>query len=365
MHTIALNDLSRSNAERDAVKAAILRVVDSGWYIHGPEVQHFEEEFAHYCGANHAIGVANGTDAIELGLRALDVGAGDEVVVAANAGMYATTALRAIGALAVFADIDDEHLIIDADAAEAAITTRTKAIVVTHLYGRMGDMTRFRELADRRGIALFEDCAQAHGARHAGHCAGAWGDAASFSFYPTKNLGALGDGGMVTAKRETTAQRVKRLRQYGWEKKYVVIDGPARNSRLDEMQAAILRVKLPFLDGWNARRREIARCYAGVTHERIRHPDIEGADYVAHLYVVRTSARESLRKHLRDSGVACEVHYPLLDTQQPALRTSSAAKTPLPVSERAVQEILSLPCFPELSDAEVMRVCDAIAAWKP
>ncbi len=363
MSTIPLNDLSRT-ALQDVVNEAILRVANSGWYIHGPEVEHFEREFALYCGANHAVGVANGTDAIELGLRALGVAPGDEVIIAANAGMYSATALRAIGASPIFADVDDKHLIMDPDAAEAVITARTTAIVVTHLYGRMADMARFRGLVDRKRIALFEDCAQAHGARQHGRAAGSWGDAAGFSFYPTKNLGAMGDGGMVTAREASVASRVRRLRQYGWDRKYVVIDGPARNSRLDEIQAAVLRVKLPLLDGYNRRRREIARRYAAVPHDRLRHPDIDGEDYVAHLYVVRTDARDALREHLRDNGIGSEVHYPLLDTQQPIFQ-AAAAKIRLPASERAVQEILTLPCYPELTDAEVTRVCDALAAWKP
>ena len=365
MSMIALNDLSRATADRNAVKAAILRVVESGWYIHGPELEKFEQEFAAYCGVDHAIGVANGTDAIELGLRALGVSSGDEVVIAANAGMYSATALGAIGASPVFADVDDTNLLIDPDAVRAALTPRTKAIVATHLYGRMADMPRLRELADRSKVALLEDCAQAHGGRQNGCVAGSWGNAASFSFYPTKNLGALGDGGLITTQDAEVAIRAKRLRQYGWEKKYVSVDGPARNSRLDEMQAAVLRVKLPLLDGWNARRREIASRYASVKHSLVRHPDVDGDGYVAHLYVVRTNGRDALREHLRNNGIASDVHYPLLDTQQPVLQSSAAARTPLPVSERAVKEILTLPCHPELTATEVSRVCDALASWKP
>lgn len=309
------------------------------------------------------MGVANGTDAIELGLRALGIHAGDEVVIAANAGMYAATALHAIGASARYADVDATHLVLDPDAVASAITPRTQAIVVTHLYGRMADMTRFRALADRKKLMLFEDCAQAHGARHANRRAGAWGDAASFSFYPTKNLGALGDGGLVTTREANVAARLKRLRQYGWEKKYVVVDGPSRNSRLDEMQAAVLSAKLPLLDGWNSRRREIAKRYAATSHAHLQHPDVEGDDYVAHLYVVRSHARDSLRKHLQNSGIGSEIHYPLLDTQQPI--SQSAGPVCLPVSERAAQEILSLPCYPELSDAEISHVCNTLASWDP
>ncbi len=365
MSVIALNDLSRAGAEKSAVRDAILRVIERGWYIHGPELDAFEQEFAAYCGTSHAVGVGNGTDAIELGLRSIGVSVGDEVIVAANAALYSVTALNAIGATPAFADIDDTHLLLDPESARAALNARTKAIVVTHLYGRMADMRRFRELADASGIKLFEDCAQAHGARQNGRLAGSWGDAASFSFYPTKNLGALGDGGLVTTNDAAIAARVKRLRQYGWDKKYVVVDAHARNSRLDEMQAAVLRTKLPLLDGYNARRREIAQRYAAVRHPRVRHPDADGDGYVAHLYVLRTDAREALRQHLTAQGVASDIHYPLLDTQQPLLQSTSAAKTKLPVSERAVQQILTLPCYPELTDAEVSRVCEALATWKP
>jgi dTDP-4-amino-4,6-dideoxygalactose transaminase len=363
---LAINDLSRlAGDERDCILSAIANVVDRGWYVLGPELEAFEAEFARYCGVAHAVGVANGTDAIELGLRALGVSVGDEVVIAANAGFYSATALRAIGATPVFADVDDEHLVMDPDAARMAVTAKTKAIVVTHLYGRMADMRRFREIADHAGIALLEDCAQSHGARQRGCLAGAWGDAASFSFYPTKNLGALGDAGLITTRDADVAGRARRLRQYGWERKYVSVDGPARNSRLDEIQAAVLRVRLPLLDAWNARRREIARRYAATKHNRIRHPDTQGEDYVAHLYVVRSDSRDALREHLRASGVASDVHYPLLDTRQPVLQSSAAAVTQLPVSERAAGEILSLPCHPELTDAEVSRVCDALATWEP
>jgi dTDP-3-amino-2,3,6-trideoxy-4-keto-D-glucose/dTDP-3-amino-3,4,6-trideoxy-alpha-D-glucose/dTDP-2,6-dideoxy-D-kanosamine transaminase len=364
MQQIALNDLSRHLApQREALMQAIARVVDSGWFVLGPELVAFEREFAAYCGVEHAVGVANGTDAIELALRALGVAAGDEVILAANAGMYSTTALRSIGAAPVYVDVDDRHLVLQATGVEAALTSRTRAIVATHLYGRMAPMKPLRDLADRAGVALVEDCAQAHGASQSGHRAGSWGDAAAFSFYPTKNLGALGDAGMVTCAKAAFADRVRRLRQYGWDKKYISIEGPARNSRLDEMQAAVLRVMLPLVDTWNARRREIARRYSATTHANLRHPDTDGHDYVAHLYVVRSGARDSLRDHLTARGIASDIHYPLLDTQQPALQGTIAAP-PLPVSALAATQVLSLPCYPELTDAEVGHVCAALAAWR-
>jgi dTDP-3-amino-2,3,6-trideoxy-4-keto-D-glucose/dTDP-3-amino-3,4,6-trideoxy-alpha-D-glucose/dTDP-2,6-dideoxy-D-kanosamine transaminase len=365
MQQIALNDLSRHLApQREALMQAIARVVDSGWFVLGPELAAFEHEFAAYCGVEHAMGVANGTDAIELALRALGVAAGDEVILAANAGMYSTTALRAIGAALVYVDVDDRHLVLHAAGVEAALTSRTRAVIATHLYGRMAQMKPLRDLANRANIALVEDCAQAHGASQSGQRAGTWGDAAAFSFYPTKNLGALGDAGMVTCGKSALADRVRRLRQYGWDKKYISIEGHARNSRLDEMQAAVLRVMLPLVDAWNARRREIAGRYSAVAHANLHHPDTHGDDYVAHLYVVRTAARDSLREHLTASGIGSDIHYPLLDTQQPALQGPVAAPT-LPVSALAATQVLSLPCYPELTDTEVERVCAALAAWRP
>ena len=362
---LAINDLSRLvRTERGRIMAAIARVVDRGWFVLGPELEAFETEFARYCGVAHAVGVANGTDALELALRALDVASGDEVIVAANAGCYSTTALRAIGAQPVYADVDQRHLNIDPSAAAAAITPRTKAIIATHLYGRMANIAVLRDLCSRHGLALLEDCAQAHGARRGGIAAGAWGNAAAFSFYPTKNLGALGDAGLVTCCEDRTALRLRRLRQYGWQDKYVAIDGPARNSRLDEIQAAVLRERLPALDTRNRRRREIAAAYAAVRHPAITHPDVDGDDYVAHLYVVRTAHRDALREYLRGHGIASEVHYPVLDVDQPAL-SGQIARCVLPVSVLAAAEIVSLPCYPEMRDDEVQQVCLALNEWMP
>lgn len=364
MQPIAFNNLSRQSAQmRELALAAMRRVVERGWFIHGPELDAFEKAFAAYCDVPHAIGVANGTDAIELALRALGVAPSDEVIVAANASMYAVTALLAIGATPVFADVDDEHLVLDSRAAENAVSDKTRAIVATHLYGRMADMTALRALADAKSIALVEDCAQAHGARQHGRFAGAWGDAASFSFYPTKNLGGFGDGGMVTCRAANTAEKLRRLRQYGWDRKYHVVDGPARNSRLDEVQAAVLLAKLPQLDESNARRRAIAHRYASIVHPSLRHPDTRGEDYVAHLYVLRTDARDSLREHLDSRGIANEIHYPILDTDQPVLQGQRGLTPHLPNSERATRQILSLPCYPDMTDDEVERVCAALAEW--
>ncbi len=362
---LALNDLKRPCASmREELLAAFARVLDRGWFVQGPELEAFEREFAAYCGAKNAVGVANGTDAIELALRALGIGPGDEVIVAPNAGMYTTTALVAIGAVPVYADVEERHLNLDPAAADAAVTPRTRAIVATHLYGRMANVEALREVCSRRGLVLLEDCAQAHGARHAGKRAGTFGDAAAFSFYPTKILGALGDAGMIVCGNDETAARLRRLRQYGWDAKYHSIEASARNSRLDELQAAVLREQLPLLDARNARRRQIAERYAHVRHPAITAPDAGGDDYVAHLYVVRTPQRDALRTHLKSFGIASDVHYPILDCDQPALR-GRVERAALPIATRACNEVLSLPCFPELEDAEVERVCEALACWEP
>ena len=360
-----INDLSLHNsAISKQLHEAALRVIDSGWYAMGPEVAAFEAEFAKYCGTGAAIGVANGTDAIELALRAVGVTVGDEVVTVANAGFYSSTAIRAIGATAVYVDILDTNLLMDPAAAAAVITSKTKAIVITHLFGQLANMAPLQALAKKHGVALVEDCAQSHGATSNGKRAGSFGDIAAFSFFPTKNLGALGDGGAVATSSLELAARVRSLRQYGWTTKYTVSDSGACNSRLDELQAALLSVKLPFLDGWNDKRRKIAQRYAEkITHSAIRKPEIYGEDNVAHLYVIRCQQRDSLKKHLHDSGIATDIHYPILDTHQPVVNTAYA-NIVLPVSEKVRDEILTLPCYPELTFEEVDVVADCVNCWK-
>ncbi len=361
----AINDLYRHNAPIAAlISEAMSRVVASGWFVLGPEVKSFEEEFSSYCGVPVCVAVGNGTDALELGLRALGVGEGDEVVTVANAGGYSSIAILAAGAHPVYADIDPDTMTMDAVSLHAALSPSTKAIVVTHLYGRMADMPSLTRIADAAGIPLMEDCAQAHGAVLNGKRAGSWGALAAFSFYPTKNLGALGDGGAVVSKNPSLVRRLRQLRQYGWSGKYQYDLPGGRNSRLDELQAAVLRCKLPLLDGWNARRREIAARYS----ERIHHPLVNcpqtgGKDYVAHLYVVRTEHRDALRRHLIANKVPVDVHYPIPDYRQ-AVWTTFARPTALPETNRAAGQILTLPCSPEMTDAEADVVCSAIDSWE-
>ncbi len=359
-----INDLNLHNQAIAAkLHAAAARVIDSGWYAMGPEVTRFEEAFAHYCGSAHAIGVANGTDAIELALRAVGVRVGDEVITVANAGFYSSTAIRAIGARAVYVDILDSNLLMDPAAAAAAISGKTRAIIITHLFGQLADMEPLLALSKKHGIALIEDCAQAHGAERGGKKAGSFGDIAAFSFFPTKNLGALGDGGAVVTSRDDLAQRVRSLRQYGWTSKYTVADSGARNSRLDELQAALLSVKLEHLNDWNEKRRTIAARYAEkIIHPAIRKPAIHGKDHVAHLYVVRTTQRDSLKHHVAQNGIGCDVHYPILDYQQPAAQADYAGVS-LAVSEKNCAEILTLPCYPELTLDEVDAISSCLNAW--
>ena len=360
-----INDLLAHNQRFETeLSGAIDRVRASGWFALGPEVEAFEAECAEYCGARHCIGVANGSDALELALRGVGVGPGDEVITAANAGMFSTHAILAIGATPVYADIVVGGSGLCPEDAAARITAATAAVVATHLFGRMADVRSLRALADRHGIALLEDCAQAHGAAVDGTRAGAWGDASAFSFYPTKNLGALGDGGAVLADSDAVAERVRKLRQYGWAPKYVCELTGGRNSRLDELQAAVLRVKLPELDRLNAERKAIAELYARqLRHAEIATPDVAGDDFVAHLFVIQADRRDSLRQYLNEHDIANDVHYPLLDYQQPCF-DGSAMTARLPEAERVRSRVLSLPCYPELRPADVSGACDLINAWE-
>jgi len=355
------NDLNRTPpALRAELAASVQRVLDRGWYILGPEVAAFESEFASYCGVAHCLSVANGTDALEIALRALGIGPGDGVATVANAGGYSTTAIRAAGAEPHFVDIDPGTMTMSAANLAAALTPRVRAVVATHLYGRMADLPALLEVAGRAGVPLIEDCAQSHGASIQGRKSGAWGALACFSFYPTKNLGACGDGGAITTGDSALADRVKRLRQYGWSSKYHSVEY-GRNSRLDDMQAAILRTKLPLLDGWNQRRREIAARFSkSLTGSEIACPRDFGEEYVAHLYVIRAPNRDALRADLAARGVATEIHYPVPDHQQGSERRAGGAAVSLPETERAAAEILTLPCYPEVRQDEIDRIAAAL-----
>jgi len=365
MRNVPFNDLKR---EHDAIHtelvSATTRVLASGYYILGPEVTEFEQAFATYVGVPHCLGVANGTEAIQLALQALGVGVGDEVITVANAGVPGVAAIVALGARPVFVDVDKTTRVLDATLLEAAITPQTKAILPVHLYGVMVDMPAVMAIATRHGLAVVEDVAQAHGARLGTQGAGSMGDAAAFSFYPTKNLGAVGDGGAITTGRADVAHAVRQLRQYGWERKYHTGAVSGINSRLDELQAAMLSVKLTYLTARNQRRADIAAYY----NERLAAAPVQTPvvpaqqQAVFHLYVITSQRRDALAEYLRQHGVGSDIHYPLATHHQTPYRHYAPAHG-LPVSEHLATTVLSLPNFPDLSDAEVEYVADRVVRF--
>src|SRR3954451_14259992 len=291
---VPLNDLVRQNRIiHDKLAASARRVIGRGWYVLGSEGAEFEKTFAAYCGVPHAVGVANGTDAIELALRAVGVDEGHNVATVANAGFYASTSIHAVGARPLYVDVDPATHSMSVDSLNREVARNAvRAVIATHLYGRLADIETITAICKPLGIPVIEDCAQAHGAKRGGKAAGSFAEAGCFSFYPTKNLGALGDGGAVTTANAAIAERLRQLRQYGWEKKYQVSRAGGRNSRLDELQAALLLAKLPHLGRWNEARRTIACRYRDeIKHPRIRCPEHFGADNVAHLFVVRCDDR--------------------------------------------------------------------------
>jgi dTDP-4-amino-4,6-dideoxygalactose transaminase len=347
-------------AHRAAIDAAVHRVLENGRYILGDEVTSFEREFAAYVGVAHGVGVASGTDAIELALRACGICPGDEVITSAHTAVATVVAIERAGATPVLVDIEPESFLMDPVHVAAAITSRTRAIVPVHLYGQPADLPRLRELAQRHRLSLIEDCAQAHGASYDGRRVGAWGDAGCFSFYPTKNLGAIGDGGMVVTNDEKLAARIRSLREYGWRKRFLSEEAGV-NSRLDELQAAILRVKLPCLDADNSRRCELAQRYINALDDVIRVPRVkEARTHVFHLFAIRTNQRDELQGHLTRSRIGTTVHYPLPIHLQPAYRGRLGDKGSFPAAEHAAREVLSLPLYPELSQAQAETVVQAV-----
>ena len=348
-----------------AIDAAIRRVLRSGRYILGPEVEAFEREFATYLGAGHVMGVANGTDALELALRAAGIMPGDRVVTVANTATATVAAIELAGAKAVLVDIDPATMTMAPDALERQLAHdpggAIKAVVPVHLYGLPADLPQILEIARRHGVKVIEDCAQAHGAAIGGRRVGTWGEAAAFSFYPTKNLGAIGDGGAVATGDARLAGRVRQLRQYGWRKRYVS-EVAGQNSRLDELQAAILRVRLARLDAANRKRQALAARYlrqlAGTG--LVLPGGGENAEPVWHQFVVRTRGREALRAHLARANIDAAVLYPVPIHRQPAYRD---ARLHLPATERACRELLCLPIHPGLARADVDAVCGAIVEW--
>jgi dTDP-3-amino-3,4,6-trideoxy-alpha-D-glucose transaminase len=363
---ISFLDLRRQHEEIGAeAGAAVGRVLAGGTYVLGREVEAFEREWARFCGARACAGVGNGTDALSLALRASGAvrpGRRDEVITAPLTAGYTALAVADAGGVPVFADIDPDTYTLDARGLERALTKRTRAVVPVHLYGQMSDMEAVCDFAARRGLVVVEDAAQAHGARLDGRRAGAWGQAAAFSFYPTKNLGAYGDGGAVTSDDVGLIERVKELRQ-GGHPSALAGRATGRNSRLDELQAAALRVKLGRLSDWNRRRRELASMYRRLlspARGRLVLPSAHAGSgsHVFHLYVVRHPERERLRAHLAARGVETLIHYPDPLHLRPLFRRRGQAT--LPAAERLTGEILSLPLYPQLRDEELREVAKAV-----
>lgn len=363
-------DLKKQYASiKSEIDDATQRVYSGGWFILGPETEVFENEFAQYLGVSHALGVNSGTDALHLAIRALGIGKGDEVITVPNTAVATVAAIEMAGATPVLVDVRADSMVIDADAFAAAITQNTRAVIPVHLFGQSAELDAVLAIARQHGLAVIEDCAQAHGAKYQGQRVGSFGDIAAFSFYPTKNLGAYGDGGAVVTNDARLAEKVKLLRQYGWRVRYESeISGV--NSRLDELQAAILRVKLRHLDEWNTARRERAALYDELLPNKRVHPPMEMpyGEHVYHLYVAQCDealggSREYLATFLKEREIGTAVQYPTPIHLQPAYQSLAPAGS-LPVAEKLAREILSLPLYPELPLDDVRAVADAIREFE-
>lgn len=362
----SINELGRLRPDiKKKIHQAVSDCIDSGWYVLGSNVAAFEREFAAYIGSDHCISLANGTQALEIALKSLEIKRNDEVITTANAGYYNSCAILACGAKPVYADINAIDYTMDPDSLERRITKKTRAVIATHLYGMIGDILSIAAICKKNDLLLIEDCAQAHGAVKSRKKAGTFGDCACFSFYPTKNLGAIGDGGAITTSDTGQMEIIRQLRQYGWRRKYQVETPGGTNSRLDEIQAAALRVKLRYLDDWNEARRRIARRYScDISNKAILGlPRDFSGKYVAHLYVIRTRFRDLLMEHLKSKNIPTEIHYPIPDHRQKTL-AGKYTGTKLPVTEMVCSQILTLPCFPEMTDPEVDSVIDAVNSWE-
>lgn len=363
MTRVPFLDLTRQDRElAEELRRDLEGFLRRGRYVLGEEVRALEEEFSRYCGASYGVGVASGTDALLLSLKALGAGEGDEVITPALSAPPTAVAVALCGARPIFADVDPETLTIDPASVEGMVTSRTRFLVPVHLYGRMADMPRLQEIASSHGLVVVEDCAQAHGAGLDGKRAGSWGAAGCFSFYPTKNLGAYGDGGMVVTDDPDLARRLRMLRDYGRADRDT-LDEVGMNSRLDELQAAFLRTKLRRLAEWNRRRRELARRYLEALRDLpLGLPSWSGGEeHCFHLFVVTCSERDALRAHLARSGVETAVHYPLPLHLQPPFREGAARSCP--AAERAASEVLSLPLYPYLKEEEQEAVIAAVRSF--
>ncbi len=353
-------------AHKAEIDAAIQQTLSKGTYILGEEVAAFERDFAQYLGVRHGIGVANGTDALQLALWACGIGPNDEVITVAHTAVATVAAIEMCGARPVVVDIDPDTFTIDPNQIEYVITSKTKAILPVHLYGHPADMEGINAIASKHHLYVVEDCAQSHGAVYQGRRTGAWSDIAAFSFYPTKNLGALGDGGIVVTDNPGLAAQVTSLREYGWKNQRHMSEAPGVNSRLDELQAAILRVKLNYLDEENEQRRKLARVYDEIlSSTKLTLPMEKGSvSHVYHQYVIRSPRRDSLQQYLKKLGINTAIHYPVPVHLQPAYRGRLRVEGTLTCTERMCREVLSLPMHPQLSEERIHSISELLRNWE-
>jgi len=358
---IPANPKAEYEALAQPIEQAVLRVLQSGTYLHGPETELFEEEFAQYLGVEHCLAVGSGTQALHLALLALDIGQGDEVIMASHTATATVAAVALSGANAVLVDVDADTMTISAEAAAQARTLATKAILPVHLYGHPVAIKELRAFADASSLGLVEDCAQAHGAEYMGRKVGGFGDAGCFSFYPTKNLGAFGDAGAVVFRDGALKEKAQALREYGWKEKFYS-ESAGMNARMDELHAAVLRVKLKNLQRSNDRRRAIAQLYDdGIRAEQVTLPvALSGTKHVYHQYVIRVGKRDELRHALEEQGIYTGVHYPYGIHQQPGYQSHVRVAGSLQNTAAILQQIVSLPMHPGLRDEEVHAVIEAV-----
>lgn len=361
---IPIVDLKRQYYQiKDEIDNAIRRVLESGWFILGKELQEFEKEFADYNDSKYALGVGSGTEALHLSILALGIKPEDEIITVPNTAMPTISAISLAYAKPVFVDINQYSYNLDPKKLENKITKKTKAIIPVHLFGQSADMDQIREISKKHSIPIIEDCAQSHGALYKGKKTGNFGEFGCFSFYPSKNLGAYGDGGLITTNNRELYEKILMLRNYGQKDRYIHKE-KGTNSRLDEIQAAILRVKLKHLDEWNLKRRKLAQIYDKELKEVITPKEMDYAKHIYHLYVIRSEKRESLMNYLKEKGIGTQIHYPIPAHLQEAYKELRINKGTLPISEKYSQQILSLPMFPELNEEEVSAVINSINKFK-
>lgn len=358
---VCANPSAQFQSYQTEIEAAISRVLLSNRYILGPEIEALEQEFAKYIGTNHAIGVANGTDALELAIRALDIGPSDEVITVSHTAVATVAAIEAAGAVPVLVDVDPDFFTLNPEQLQEVLTSKTRAVIVVHLYGQAADLDAIGAFCLTHGLSLIEDASQAHGAKWKGKSLGSIGHIGCFSCYPTKNLGAIGDAGLVTTNDEKLAHKIRMIREYGWQERYIS-DIPGRNSRLDELQAAILRIKLRHLDADNGKRRALAAHYTErLAGQRLHLPATrEHAEHVFHLYVVRVGSRQGLMDHMKSYDIHAGVHYPVPVHLQPAYKGRIRTATSMRVTEALAQEVLSLPLYPEFETQQLDEVAQAL-----